>query len=428
MKLKRSEKTIFILVFAAHFIFAVICKIKFGDHVFISHADSYYFYLQGAKNLLQSGTLSVASHAPFYPDAYHTPAYQLLLAGLLYLKLPFLLIIGIQNLLIAASAIIVHRIGLYVFNSDVIGLFAAIAAGFEPMSFYWGNLFMSDTMFSFLFLYAIYYFIKRNYLAFGILMGGAALTRPIALYFFLILIPLMLMRDFIENDATKDWIKNVLYKIAITGIIFTAVIAPWLIRNKIQFNKAALSSAGWYEFYVAAGRPFAEAENIAYPPAPQITDNFDFTRFDFRYEKYYQDSFLSTVTANPIKYATFHLRRSWESFWNHGYEYLANYVIADKISTLKSGFPAKILNSLILIGNSLWILLYALAAYSLRDKKYRIMFGFILPLLLFNILVSGVMNPQAGDMSRYMLPFTPLIFLFSGMGLKMLISHYKTIL
>lgn len=425
MKLDRNEKIIFASVFIAHFIFAIASRITFGDHVFISHADSYYFYFQSAKNLLETGTLSIASQSPFYPDAYHTPVYSIFLAALLYLKLPFLLIIGAQNLIIAASAVIAYRIGIYLFDSSAVGTFAAIAAGIEPMAFYWGNLFMSDSLFSFLFLYAFYNFLKKKYMIFGLFMGIATLTRPIALYFFLIFAVLILIRNFIETGYDKERLKNNFRTIALTTVIFCATISPWIIRNKIQFNAAEISSTGWYQFYTVVGAPFAKENNISYPPAPKTLNDFDFTRFDFRYEKYYRDSFLNTISDRPFEYAYFHLKRSWISFWNHGYSYLAHYVIADKLPMFRSGLPEKLLSGMILLGNSLWIFIYAAAAYSFREKKYRIWLSFIFIPLLFNAIAAGIMNPEGGDMSRYMFPFTPLILLFSGMGIKMLISNYN---
>lgn len=417
----KTEIIIFVSIFVIHFLIALIGKVMLGDHVFVSYSDAYYFYLQSAKNLIHAGTLSIASETPFYPDAYHTPLYPLFLAALLYIKLPLLAIIAVQDCIIALTATVVYRIGIILFTSRSIALFGALAMGLEPMAIYWGNILVSDSLFAFFFVFALYCFLKKNYPVFGLLMGLATLTRPIALYFFILFIAMIPIRYYLEENRSRQSLKKLLCRLASAIIIFGIILAPWLIRNKVQFNTAKLSMAGWYEFYIAVGLPFAQVEHVVYPSpptTPKINADQDFTRFDFKYEQYYKLAFLNVVRTHPMEYVKFHVSRMWTALWNHGYSYLAHDVIGAKISSLEKGAPGAALYSFVWIGNILWILFYIMAIYNYRRKELRIWLIFFGVLLLSNIMSAGVIVPEGGEMSRYMLPFAPIIFLFAGAGIE----------
>ncbi|MBU6142083.1 glycosyltransferase family 39 protein [Patescibacteria group bacterium] len=417
LKTHRTETAIFLIVFAAHAFFAVVSQLHFGEHVFVSYSDAFYFYYQSALNLLHHGTLSIAQQAPFFPDAYHTPLYSLFIAALLAVQLPLFGIVITQNILIALTAVLVYRIGMTLFSSNRIALVGALASGLDPMNLYWGNLLMSDTFFAFFCIAGFYLFIKKNYKSFALAMGLATLTRPLALYFFIPFLLFLPIRAFLEN---RDRINYAALgkTIVIMAILFMLMLAPWLIRNKAQFGTASLSTAASYELYTIVGASFAKTEHIAYPPAPVIGPGLSVTRFNFSYAAYYKTSFLSVVLAHPLDYAIFHLSATWASFWNHGYEYLVNEVILAKLPAWGSGLRYSLLLAAIAAGNLLWLLIDLFALYSIADGRTRLWWGLFTVLLALNLFAAGAINPSTGDMSRYMLPFTPLLFLFAAAGAR----------
>ncbi len=411
----RAETIVFLIVFVAHALFAVATRSRFGEHVFVSHADAFYFYYQSALNLLHHGTLSIALQPPFFPDAYHTPLYSILIASLLALRLPLLGVILFQNILIALTAVLIYRIGITLFSSRPIAFFGALAASLEPMNFYWGNLLMSDNLFTLLCIAGFYLFLKKRYGSFALIMGLATLTRPLALYFFIPFILFLPLREFFDDRGRIAYAR--IGKTVVTMIIlFTIVVMPWLIRNKIEFNTVGLSTASWYELYTIVGASFAKAEHIAYPPAPVIAAGLEMTRFNFSYDAYYKKAFLETVLAHPLAYVAFHLSATWTSFWNHGYDYLVNEVILAKLPAWGTGLRHSLLAVFVMTGNALWLFIDLLALYSVTDRRSRLWWSFFAVLFALNLFAAGAINPNAGDMSRYMLPFTPIIFLFAAAG------------
>ncbi len=346
------------------------------------------------------------------PDAYRTPVYTFFVALFLWLKSPLFCIIVVQNILAGAMSVLIYRIGIVVFSSRKIGLFAAILMSIEPMSIYWNNLLMSDYLFAFLFIFACHEFFFRRYYSFGVLLGLATLTRPISLYFF----PLFLLWAVFYKISWR--------KLAVTALLFFIVLFPWMLRNKIVFNTWQLSSASWYNLYGVIAQTFADKEGFVLlrPTLPPDYPNPELFQYDFANVPFYKQHFFEIVKERPLAYAQFHSAIALKSLFVNSYNYLADYVLKPKFPTLFYGTSGILISLAVTAGGAMWIVIYVLMLLSFFDKQSRIWLILFLVIIVLNALMLGSLGVFGACVSRYTMPLAPFMFLFAGAGIRLLLK------
>ena len=439
-KRTRTEIIIFVCGFVIGTAYALYVLVTHGPDGFLAFSDARFFYFRSAVNLALHHAFSLAPTAPFYPNAYHTPLYPLFAAAFFYLGLPLVAVILVQNVLAGLAGVLVYRIGLKMSNSHPISLVAALITVLEPMSLYWRNLLMSDFLFSFLIIAATYLLVERRYYWCAFFMGLATLTRPIGLYFFVIFLGMIVYHMWREQITTRPHaqldrhppdstlpyvpVKHISVVSIIIVAIFILTVLPWYIRNTIVFNVWQFSSAGGYELYTVTLPAFAEAvPGIQIPPRPidTATPQYEFSRFDFAYVPFYMKSFLDAVKAHPLAYAVFHIERAAYSLVSDRYEYMADAEIFPAHSTRPAVLHVMVTIALWLAW-LVWLIAYALAFLSLADCRFRFWAVFSILLVGVNVLLSGVINPDGYSMSRYTMPFIPLVIISAGIGVQIILK------
>ncbi len=423
----RRHKTpvaIFFAGFLVHLVYTVAVQIVFGSHAFISHSDAFSFYLRGAENLVNRGIFSLNINAPFMPDAYRTPLYTLMVAAVLWLKLPIITLIIFQNFLAGIMGVLVYKIGLHLFASHRIAMFAALATVFEPLTFHWNSLLMSDYVFAVFFVAACYaFFVKQHYL-FGLLMGLATLTRPLSLYF----LPVFFLAAIIISYREH---KNLSYvpwrKFIISALIFAAVLFPWMWRNKSVFNTWQLTSAFWYNMYGIVLRHFALENNIALPElsVPADYPNPQNFIYDFANVPFYKKTFYDIALAHPYDYVKYHLWLSAKSLFVNYYDNFITYVLKAKLPALLAGvwgIVASAISNLLWFG---WVIVYVFMAISIFDRCNRVWLSVFAAIISFIALTHGVSGLYGLDISRFLMPVAPFMFLFAGAGARVVLQKME---
>ncbi len=411
----KTELLLFALGFGVRFLYAVFAQWKFGSGGFLAYSDAFSFYLRGAENLLAHHTFSLSTHAPFLPDAYRPPLYTLLVAAFLYLKLPLFCIIFLQNVLGGLMSVLIYKIGEVLSFPRRIGLFAAVLIGLEPMSVYWNNLLMSDTLYTFLFLLALYLFAHKRLLWFAFVFGLATLTRTVGVYFF----PLFLVLFLWQERHAIPW-----KKLLLAALIFAAVLFPWMLRNRLIFGTWQLSSASWYNLYPNVMGQFAEREGFSLPlppPLPAYTgDDAGLALYDFADVPFYKEHFAELFSAHPAAYLRFHASLVAASLLKNPYRYLSDYVVRPKLPFLYNGTGETAIALLIFFGGLFWYAAYLLAFLGgALLRAHRPWFLLLLSVMLVTLATLGALGLGA-DMSRYMLPLSPFILMFAALGGKTL--------
>lgn len=184
-----------------------------------------------AMNLLHYGVFSESPTAPFEPALYRTPVYPAFLAGIYSLFGHNINIaVIIQFVLGAAMAVITAHLGRKLFG-DTAGVIAGLIVAFDLLSMSLQLALMSETVFTFLLLVSFYFLIeylklegRRQLVVSALLYSLAVLCRPVAQWFFLVIIGLLFLR------FRPAWAK-VFQASAVFLLLYAATIAPWIVRN-----------------------------------------------------------------------------------------------------------------------------------------------------------------------------------------------------
>ena len=401
-----TELALFTLAAGIRLAYAVFIQVHFGEQAFAAYGDAFSFYLRGADNLVHHGVISLNEFAPFTPTAYRTPLYILFIAIFRALHWPLLVPIILQNLMAGAISVFIYRLGRHIFSARV-GWWAAVLTALEPMSIYWNNLLMSDYLYAFLFLMALCLFFQRRYYWFAIMFGLATLTRPVGVYLFPVFL-LALGLTLRRAKAERLW-----RTVAITTVIFLAVLFPWALRNKILFNTWQLSSASWYNLYKVVTADFVHGQGQELP-LPSVPPDYPYPpafEEDFISVPFYQAHWWQIVAKQPTAYAVFYVRRGVELLFKNQYHYLIHYVIQVKMPELLVAVGPIAISILLYSSELFFIVVYVLAALSLRDEKRWPATALFLILFFINHFTLGLLVDTGADGSRYRLPFLPLLFL-----------------
>ena len=231
-------------------------------------------YRMLARGLLASGTFTrYPDSTTFVPEAIRTPGYPMFVAVVYALFGESHLAVAVtQAVVFAALCLVVYATTRH-FASRRVSLAAAGAAALYPTFPYFGALVLTELWTTFVLTCGMFACVRavttgkrRWFAASGLLIGFAALTRPV---FFLLPAALALpaaMHIWQAHDRRRTaagWFALVM--------VFGATMAPWFAYNYRHFGVATLSMAGnlgrpvwegsWHGYW--SGRTQAELTRIA---------------------------------------------------------------------------------------------------------------------------------------------------------------------
>ena len=283
---------------------------------------------------------------------------------------------------------------------------------------------MSDYLFTFLFIFGCYKLFQKNYPVFGLMLGLATLVRPISLYFFGILLAAAAINEFwIEGRTLRSFGRPFL----ISALLFFIILFPWMARNKILFNTWQLSSSFWYNLYLRPMGEFAQTKgfSIAMPVLPVNYPNPEAFIYSFQSASFYKQQFLAIFEEYPLEYSQFHFKLAAKSLMANQYNYLANYVLRPELPRLFSGVGNALIMTAVAIGGVFWLVSYGLMLWSFVERPRRVYLAAFLAILVFTALSLGTLGGgQDADMSRYLMPLWPIIFLFALAGIGDLYNRF----
>ena len=232
---------IFAIVFLVELLVIIVLVQINGIGIFFRGDGRDYQNL--ANNLIYHQTLAITPNPPYLPTSFRTPIYPFWLAFLYLIFRSYNITIFIGAFIFALSAPIIYFIGREIFTEKV-AIIAAFLSGLEPWALYQSGFLSAEQIFMPIFLLSVYLFIRYLksgsilflYLA-SIVLGIAALTRPVAIFFIAIFIFLTFLHEL------RYSIRRSFKTSALVFLIFIAVLTPWFIRNKVVLNAWQFSSA-----------------------------------------------------------------------------------------------------------------------------------------------------------------------------------------
>jgi 4-amino-4-deoxy-L-arabinose transferase-like glycosyltransferase len=230
-------------------------------------------YQQLAENLVHSGVFSRAPKAPFHAETIRTPGYPLFLAFIYHLfgVHPHLAIV-IQIVLSLATIYCVYRITALLFHERA-GVLAAALMALDPVSIFYSQQLMTETLFAFCLTVSAFFFVKalkveRGYADYAwgsFFLATATYTRPVSYYLGMI-IPLFLFSYWLFAGDRKKAVKTFLLVLIIQAIC----VGGWQVRNDMQTGHAEFSHIqGDLLFYSRAAGIVAMRDGMSFDDAKQ---------------------------------------------------------------------------------------------------------------------------------------------------------------
>lgn len=404
-------------------------------------------YKRIAENLLCCSVFSFSVQPPFLPDSHRTPGYPAFLAVLYSVTRSWVVVLFFQALLLSAAPLFLYIICRR-FNERV-AFIAALIFAFEPTRLFWSNLLMTDAVFSLSMLAAVYLFFRwfdehreRYLFASGIILGISTLIRPIGLYLWIAFCAAIFVRYGI-HFWKKAFVASMLFLMG-----FFIFVAPWMIRNRVNFGSFQLSPLGSYSFAYANAVQFAH-----YKTGKSISDLLaEFNRpllaqpmedsVSLRNMSWYKTFSKRMIGTDYFGYTKFHIIKTIPFFFTDGLREipellgfingeqrpnLSNYFMQkDFVHGLSSYFRAQPLPFILfVIGSGFWFLIWLGAVLAipsiLRDRKRFA--EWILLFLIIGYIVAASSGPVA--QARYRLPMTGFLLFTAIFGWKSFISWFR---
>ncbi len=238
--MSRKLWLIFLLALFLRTLFFYVAYIQSGEtyRAVIPYLDGYY---QISENLLSGNGFSRDIAPPFLPDSVRTPLYPLLLAGLVYVFKSYYAVLVVHILLGSLIPLLAFRIARQLTANETVATVVAIFSVVEPFTILLSVTILSETMFTVLFLAGMTLFLD-----YSAQLSGRVLASSIAFFAFATLarptiqfLPLLLIIAVLF--LVKGRGKLALGHSCIVAGVFLLVVAPWSIRNFLQFGNPALS-------------------------------------------------------------------------------------------------------------------------------------------------------------------------------------------
>ncbi len=223
-------------------------------------SDSYE-YVSLAEDLHQRGEFDSLLRTPVYP-AFIATVYTLF--GVDPLK-----VLLVQILLDSTSVLLIYWLA-----AEQKGKLAWLSAFFwavNPAAIIYSNRLMSETLFIFILLCLVSVLLKfhrtqknRTVILTGLTLGLLALTRPVAQYMLLLILLYLFLTFRVDKKR---------FLVVSCGVVFGYALAvtPWMVRNKIVYDRLVISSAGEYNLFARfAAYTIAWRDGMLFPEAEDI--------------------------------------------------------------------------------------------------------------------------------------------------------------
>lgn len=232
----------------------------FGRSYLEQHGTDATQYQAIAENLLQGNGFSLRTDPPYIPDTIRTPGYPFFLAGIKAVTGSFYPSLFLTLLLGCFFPLVGMRMVAWLNPDRRLWVLGGCLLAFDPNVFIYSFVFGSEGIFlplvSGAMLLAGEAFIRKSWrwaLGGGLLLGAAALVRPIVqfvplLFFFLLL-----------GFGWKQFRRQAVVGAAAFVLGYSIIVAPWLARNVVLFHAFDYANVGWFNMYT---RVAASAEAI----------------------------------------------------------------------------------------------------------------------------------------------------------------------
>ncbi|OYD14944.1 hypothetical protein CH330_07095 [candidate division WOR-3 bacterium JGI_Cruoil_03_51_56] len=230
------------------------------------------------------------------PNSFRTPGYPLLLA---VLDNNLFLLFIVQVSLSTMTVFLVWAGAKRLFGEKA-GFIAAGFLAFDLANIFFVGVVMAETLFVFLVVLGSYLFIRRHFQWTGIVLGSAALVRPIGIFFFL---PFG-----IALATRKKW-----KRLAFFLVMFALLPGLWIGRNIYRFGRPGFSSIGGFNLYYANAAILVQEQTGLSEDSVRVLLTREVARENREDNPMVLSSILTRLAlrrigADPLRYLWIHMR------------------------------------------------------------------------------------------------------------------------
>jgi 4-amino-4-deoxy-L-arabinose transferase-like glycosyltransferase len=388
--------------------FRLVVIVAFGDRF----RDDSLLYDAIAWNLAQGHGFSQSATPPHLPTTRVVPGYPLFLAAVYAVAghTPAAAVLA-QVLLELGTIYLVYLCATQVFDTRT-GLLAAALAALCPALAGYASWLLTETLFTFLLVLFCWLMLRAThsarYASFcwaGLAAGAAAMVRGQILAF----LPLWTL----ALAALGRHLRRLIPRVTMAAVCVTVIVAPWIVRNRLQTGRVVLADGQGFQMYVRAlmiTHPTEEARALyrqqreAYSAAGYSTSEVD---------RIMQQMGLDIIVSDPLAYVAsigYQSIAIWRGSFSEAFRMQEFAVYVSQRDWVAAAI--KILLA------ALWNLLPPLAILGMltAHKSWRRWWPLALLLLYWTLFHAAASTVQ----SRYMVPVYPVAYIFSAQGLLFL--------
>ncbi|MBI2870182.1 MAG: glycosyltransferase family 39 protein [Candidatus Omnitrophica bacterium] len=363
-------------------------------------ADS-HGYVMLAKNILKGAGLTFDGVSP---TAGVAPGFPVFLAGLFLIGIQSPVAIALVNSLMGGmTCVLVAALGTRL-GGRTVGLASGYIAAFYPHLLFWTPYVLTETPFILAIVWALHLLLRfiehpsagRAILC-GLVLGCAALVRPIALPFLIFATP-WLAWQFRRSGDRLRWV-------AILAVTASLPLGAWAVRNSLVMGAPIVTSTNAGGDFYMGNSPGATGGSRGY------VDRKDF-------DPYPVPPGLSEVEVNSL-------------FWRESLKFLREHpgavprlFVRKQMNMWRPTYERASLRNWLILGGSYILTM----CFSVLGIAYAVRTRLSLPVTRLLLIFIGVFVVQHGivtGMIRFRVPVEPALIVFAGMGLAFAFSLPK---
>ena len=374
-------------------------------------ADDAHEYLALADSIRSEGEYSRGGEG----TRMRQPLYPMFLVGIQSIfgtNIRFVQVL--QALLIAGTVVIFYSLARRIFDARISFLAALFLSIYIPFTVR-AALVISETLFIFLMFLSLYLVVAalqeqrgKHYIAGGVVLGLAFLTRPNVILLPLALIPVLIFFARHQTSMGRAILLSSVFTLA-----FLAVLVPWTIRNAVVLGEyTPLPSSGGVNLWITTHPDWKEFVNHGTAYAWELDEFFDIQGGDYYISSEADGRFFREATENikddPQGWLSRNIKKlAWVSYYSF-FQELRPSLEGRSLVSRHTGF-ANIMHAATLI----FIFLLVLGLLKSLHKRESIL---LFTTMVYFLFVAWVSFAE----SRYLLPIVPLYLLFAASALAML--------
>ena len=343
------------------------------------------------------------------------PLYPMFLAGIQSIfgaNIRFVQVI--QALLITGTVVIFYSLARRIFDARIAFLAAVLLSIYIPFTVR-AALIMSEALFIFLMFLSLYLVVAalqeqrgKHYIAGGVVLGLAFLTRPNVILLPLVLIPLLIFFARHHASMGRTILLNSLFTLA-----FVAMLVPWGIRNAVVLGEyTPLPSSGGVNLWIATHPHWKEFLNYGTAYAWELNEFFDIKGNDFYISSEADRRFFREATENikddPLGWLSRNIKKlslvSYYSFFQELRPQLEGRGLVNRHPEF-----ANVMH----MGTLIFIFLLVYGLFQSLHKRESVL---LLATMVYFLLLEFVSSHE----TRHLLPIVPLYHLFAASALAIL--------